>query len=217
MDSASLIDHTLLAPDASAEDVVRLCREAVENGFFSVCVSPTRVALAARELAGASPIVCSVVGFPSGAHLSQVKAAEAAAAVADGAREIDMVMDLGAAADGDWERVRSDIAAVVEASRPARVKVILETAALTDEQIVRACAAAEAAGAAFVKTSTGFSPRGGASVHAVELMRSRVGERLGVKASGGIRTAADLAAMRTAGADRIGASAGAALLEGGQR
>ncbi|MGP4976559.1 deoxyribose-phosphate aldolase [Brachybacterium tyrofermentans] len=211
MDTASLIDHTLLAPDATAQQVSTLCHEAAENGFLTVCVSPTRVAQAARELEGHATLVCTVVGFPSGAHLPSVKAAETAAAVADGAAEIDMVISLGAVEDGDWERVREDIAAVVEASGDALVKVILETALLSDAQITAACEASEQAGADFVKTSTGFAS-GGASVEAVALMRAAVGDRLGVKASGGIRDAETLHAMVGAGATRIGASAGSALL-----
>lgn len=211
MNDASLIDHTLLAPDATAEQVSALCREAVDNGFLTVCVSPTRVAQAVRELAEHPTLVCTVVGFPSGAHLSEVKAAETAAAVAQGADEIDMVLSLGAVKDGDWDAVRTDIAAVVAASGDALVKVILETALLTEDEISRACEASELAGADFVKTSTGFAS-GGATVDAVALMRSSVGDRLGVKASGGIRTAETFRAMVDAGASRIGASAGATLL-----
>ncbi|ATG54164.1 deoxyribose-phosphate aldolase [Brachybacterium ginsengisoli] len=211
MNDASLIDHTLLAPDATADQVAALCREAIDDGFLTVCVSPTRVAQAAEQLAGQPPLVCTVVGFPSGAHLSAVKAAETAAAVADGADEIDMVLSLGAVRDGDWEAVRADIAAVVEAAGDALVKVILETALLSEDEITRACEASEQAGAGFVKTSTGFAA-GGATVEAVAAMRAAVGDRLGVKASGGIRTAEAFQAMVTAGANRIGASAGATLL-----
>ena len=211
MNDASLIDHTLLAPDATADQVAALCREAIDDGFLTVCVSPTRVAQAAEQLAGQPPLVCTVVGFPSGAHLSAVKAAETAAAVADGADEIDMVLSLGAVKDGDWEAVRADIAAVVEAAGDALVKVILETALLSEDEITRACEASEQAGAGFVKTSTGFAA-GGATVEAVAAMRAAVGDRLGVKASGGIRTAEAFQAMVTAGANRIGASAGATLL-----
>jgi len=211
VNDASLIDHTLLAPDATADQVAALCREAIDDGFLTVCVSPTRVAQAAEQLAGQPPLVCTVVGFPSGAHLSAVKAAETAAAVADGADEIDMVLSLGAVRDGDWEAVRADIAAVVEAAGDALVKVILETALLSEDEITRACEASEQAGAGFVKTSTGFAA-GGATVEAVAAMRAAVGDRLGVKASGGIRTAEAFQAMVTAGANRIGASAGATLL-----
>ena len=211
MNDASLIDHTLLAPDATAGQVSSLCREAIQNDFLTVCVSPTRVAQAARELTGHPTLVCTVVGFPSGAQLPSVKAFETAAAVADGADEIDMVISLGAVKDGDWERVRADIAAVVAASGDALVKVILETVLLSDAEITAACEASEQAGADFVKTSTGFAS-GGASVEAVALMRAAVGDRLGVKASGGIRTAETFRSMVDAGASRIGASAGSALL-----
>ncbi|GAB2542497.1 deoxyribose-phosphate aldolase [Brachybacterium huguangmaarense] len=208
---ASLVDHTLLSPTATRAQIEQLCREAEDLGFFSVCVSPTRVALAAERLAGTDVAVCTVVGFPSGAHLSAVKAAETSAAVADGAQEIDMVIDLGAAKDADWTHVESDIRAVVEAAGPALVKVILETCLLTDDEIVRACEASVRAGARFVKTSTGFSTHG-ATVEHVALMRRTVGPDVGVKASGGIRTREALDAMVAAGASRIGASAGAALL-----
>lgn len=211
MHDASLIDHTLLAPDATADQVSALCREAVENEFLTVCVSPTRVAEAVRALAEHPTLVCTVVGFPSGAQLPAVKAAETAAAVADGAEEIDMVISLGDVKDGRWQRVREDIAAVVDASGDALVKVILETSVLTDDEITAACEASEQAGADFVKTSTGFAG-GGATVEAVALMRSVVGDRLGVKASGGIRTAQTFREMIRAGASRIGASAGSALL-----
>ena len=211
MSDASLIDHTLLAPDATADQVSSLCREAAENGFLTVCVSPTRVAQAARELSGHPTLVCTVVGFPSGAQLPAVKAFETSAAVADGADEIDMVISLGAVKDGDRERVRADIAAVVEAAGDAVVKVILETALLSDAEIVAACEDSELAGADFVKTSTGFAA-GGATLEAVALMRATVGDRLGVKASGGIRTAEAFRAMVDAGASRVGASAGATLL-----
>lgn len=213
MHDASLIDHTLLAPDATADQISTLCREAAENGFLTVCVSPTRVVQAVRELAEHPTLVCTVVGFPSGAQLPAVKAAETAAAVADGADEIDMVISLGDVKDGAWDRVREDIAAVVGASGDALVKVILETTLLTDEEIVAACEASEQAGADFVKTSTGFAG-GGATIEAVALMRSTVGDRLGVKASGGVRTAESLREMVAAGASRIGASAGSILLGG---
>lgn len=211
MNDATMIDHTLLAPAATAEQVSTLCSEAAENGFLTVCVSPTRVAQAVRELADHPTLVCTVVGFPSGAQLPSVKAAETSAAVAEGADEIDMVISLGAVKDGAWDLVHEDIAAVVGASGDALVKVILETALLTDDEIRAACEASEQAGADFVKTSTGFAT-GGATVEAVTLMRAAVGDRLGVKASGGIRTAETFRAMVDAGATRIGASAGATLL-----
>lgn len=211
MSIAALIDHTLLAPDVTAQHIRTLCREAVDHGFATVCVSPTRVRLAADELAGHAPRVCSVIGFPSGTHLSEIKAAETKAAVNDGADEIDMVINVGAVKDDDWDTVESDISAVVDAAGMAIVKVILEVSELTDEEITRACQAAERCGADFVKTSTGYS-RHGATAEAVSLMRRTVGDRLGVKASGGIRTHNDVATMLRAGATRIGASAGVALL-----
>ncbi|WP_373741454.1 deoxyribose-phosphate aldolase [Neisseria sp.] len=213
MNNAKLIDHTQLAAAATRAQIEKLCREAAEYGFWSVCVNPSRVAEAKALLAGSGVKVCTVVGFPLGASSTQTKAFETRAAVADGADEIDMVMNIGLAKDGDWAAVRADIAAVAEAAKPALLKVILETCLLTPEEIRRACECAVAAGADFVKTSTGFST-GGAKAEDVRLMRECVGASFGVKASGGIRTAADLEAMVAAGADRIGASAGAALLGG---
>ncbi|MEX3610822.1 deoxyribose-phosphate aldolase [Rothia sp. LK2588] len=209
--TAQLIDHTLLAPDATAAQVEKLCAEAREHEFFSVCVSPNRVALAAETLSGSAVKVCTVVGFPSGVHTTTTKAFETENAVANGADEIDMVINIGAAKDADWQLVEDDIRGVVQASDEALVKVILETCLLTDDEIVAACRAAQNAGADFVKTSTGFST-GGATTHAVRLMRETVGPDMGVKASGGVRTAQALHEMVDAGANRIGASAGAALL-----
>lgn len=210
---AARIDHTLLAPEATAADVERLCAEAQQLGVLAVCVSPSLVATAAGAVAGGGIAVAAVVGFPSGAHRSAVKAAEAERAVADGATELDMVIDLGAARSGRWGAVQADIAAVrAAAGRPARLKVIIE-AALWDEQGVRAaCAAAEAAGADFVKTSTGFHPSGGATTGAVATMAAAVGDRLGVKASGGIGTGAAALALLAAGATRLGLSRSAAVL-----
>jgi deoxyribose-phosphate aldolase len=211
---ARMIDHTLLRPEATTGQVEALCREAGELGVFSVCVSPSRLVRAARVVP-AGVALAVVCGFPSGAHRSAVKAAEAAASVEEGAAEVDMVLDLGLVKDGAWAAVRADVAAVRAAVPIPRVlKVIIESAALTDDEIVAACAASEQAGADFVKTSTGFHPAGGASVHAVELMARTVGGRLGVKASGGIRTTQDALAMIEAGATRIGASATSALLAG---
>ena len=207
-----IIDHTLLAPDATAEQIDALCQEAKDLHMGAVCVNPSRVPQCREALAGSDVTICTVIGFPLGATLSEAKAAETRAAVAAGAGEVDMVLNIGAAKDGDWSAVEADIRAVVEASGQALTKVILETCLLTDDEIRRACAAAKAAGADFVKTSTGFST-GGATVHAVALMRECVGQDMGVKASGGIRTAKDLAAMVDAGATRIGASAGKALLD----
>lgn len=207
---ARLIDHTLLKPEATAADVEALIGEARALGTWSVCVSPSM--LPVKVPAGLH--VACVCGFPSGAHTSEVKAAEAARAVADGAEEVDMVVNLALVGQGDWVGVEEDIRAVREACPAALLKVIIESAVLTDDQIVATCRAAEAAGADYVKTSTGFHPAGGASVHAVELMRATVGDRLGVKASGGIRTAETAAAMIAAGASRLGLSASAAILEG---
>lgn len=206
-----IVDHTLLAPTATPDEIEALCRDARDNRFYSVCVSPTYVARAASLVEGSDVHVCTVVGFPSGAHTSAVKAYETRVAVEDGADEIDMVMNLASAKTHDWAAVENDIRAVVEAAQGRVVKVILETCVLEDDEIVAACTAARAAGADFVKTSTGFAG-GGATTHAVQLMRETVGPDMGVKASGGIRTAADLDAMVAAGATRIGSSAGAALL-----
>ena len=207
---AQLVDHTLLKPEATRADVEALVEEGVRLGVYSVCVSPSFLPLDARGLK-----VATVVGFPSGKHHSDVKAAEAARAVRDGADEVDMVLDVGAAKSGAFEAVQSDIAAVrAAAPTPTVLKVIIESAALTDDEIVAVCRAAEAAGADFVKTSTGFHPAGGASVHAVGLMAETVGGRLGVKASGGIRSTADAVAMVEAGATRLGLSGTAAVLGG---
>lgn len=206
-----IVDHTLLAPTATPDEIEALCRDARDNRFYSVCVSPTYVARAASLVEGSDVHVCTVVGFPSGAHTSAVKAYETRAAVEDGADEIDMVMNLASAKAHDWAAVENDIRVVVEAAQGRVVKVILETCVLEDDEIVAACTAARAAGADFVKTSTGFAG-GGATTRAVQLMRETVGPDMGVKASGGIRTAADLDAMVAAGATRIGSSAGAALL-----
>jgi deoxyribose-phosphate aldolase len=211
---ARYVDHTLLKPEATAEDVTGLVDEGAELGVFSVCISPTFVAHAVKAAAGRLA-VATVCGFPSGKHLSEVKAAEAARSVADGADEVDMVIDVGAARSGDFGAVEADVAAVRAAVPHGKVlKVIIESAALTDEQIVAVCRASEAAGADYVKTSTGFHPAGGASVHAVELMSRTVGGRLGVKASGGIRTLADALAMVSAGATRLGLSGTAGVLAG---
>ncbi|MGW6131827.1 deoxyribose-phosphate aldolase [Cellulomonas sp. NPDC055163] len=207
---AQLVDHTLLKPEATRADVEALVEEGVRLGVYSVCVSPSFLPLDAKGLK-----VATVVGFPSGKHHSDVKAAEAARAVRDGADEVDMVLDVGAAKSGAFEAVQADIAAVrAAAPSPTVLKVIIESAALTDDEIVAACRAAEAAGADFVKTSTGFHPAGGASVHAVGLMAATVGGRLGVKASGGIRSTADAVAMVEAGATRLGLSGTAAVLGG---
>ncbi|QIN29011.1 deoxyribose-phosphate aldolase [Brevibacterium luteolum] len=217
-DVARMIDHTLLKPQSTAEDAAALVAEAQELGVLAVCVSPNMLPL----MNTGDLVVATVCGFPSGAHHGEVKAAEAALSVRQGAAEVDMVINLGLALAGDFKGVEAEIREVVnacaESSRAtgseAIVKVIIESAALSDEQIVAACKAAEAAGAHFVKTSTGFHPAGGASTHAVKLMRETVGDRLGVKASGGIRDAEAAQQMIDAGASRLGLSGSAAVLDG---
>lgn len=212
---ASLIDHTLLKPEATHNDIVQVCREAIGHGFASVCINPWWVPLVAAQLSGSGVKVCTVVGFPLGATLTAAKAAETIAALKQGAQEIDMVLNIGALRSADYDSVRADIAAVAEASHRARAitKVILETALLDDVQKAIACILARDAGADFVKTSTGFGPSG-ATPHDVSLMRSVVGPALGVKASGGIRTTEDFRKMIAAGANRIGASASVKIIEG---
>jgi deoxyribose-phosphate aldolase len=211
---ARIIDHTLLRADATRNDIVKICREARQYHFSSVCINPYWVPLAASELAGSSVKVCTVVGFPLGATSTEAKVAETEAALRAGAQEIDMVQNVGALLSGDPDTVQRDIAAVVEAAHRAGaiVKVILETALLDDNQKVTASRLAKMANADFVKTSTGFGPSG-ATVHDVELMRSAVGPEMGVKASGGIRTLDDVKKMVAAGATRIGASAGVKIVE----
>ena len=211
---ARLIDHTLLKPEATRADILKLCAEARQYGFASVCVNPYWVPLAAKELAGCEVKVCTVAGFPLGATTTAAKTAEAADAARKGAREIDMVINVGALRSGDNDAVRDDIEAVVKVCHDARaiVKVILETALLNDGQKATACALAKAAGADFVKTSTGFGP-GGATARDVALMRQVVGPGMGVKAAGGIRTFEDLKKMTEAGATRIGASASVKIVE----
>jgi len=210
---AHMVDHTLLKPEATPGDIAALVAEARELGTYSVCVSPSMLPIDRATLGDVK--VATVCGFPSGKHASAIKAAEAARSVADGADEVDMVIDIGAAVEGRFADVQADIAAVRAAvPAPTVLKVILESAALSDEQVVGCCRAAEAAGADFVKTSTGFHPAGGASVHAVELMAATVGGRLGVKASGAIRTGAAALAMIAAGATRLGLSGTAAVLDG---
>lgn len=211
MNIADKIDHTMLKADATSATVIRYCREAIQYGFASVCVNSCHAALVSRELSGTEIKTCCVVGFPLGAMSTAAKAFEARQAVADGAEEIDMVINIGAVKDQNWALAEDDIRAVVEASRPALVKVILETCLLTDEEKIRACEAAVSAGAAFVKTSTGFST-GGATTADVALMKKTVAGRALVKASGGIRTPEEARAMLEAGADRIGAGNGVPLL-----
>jgi deoxyribose-phosphate aldolase len=212
-DLARLIDHTLLKPEASEADVKRLCMEAREYGFASVCVNPTWVPLCAAELKGTSVKVCTVAGFPLGATATSVKVFEAEQTVKLGAREVDMVINVGALKSGRYEEVESEIRAVAETCHRGGglLKVILECALLTDQEKVIACRLSQSAGADFVKTSTGFGP-GGATAHDVELMRLVVGPEMGVKAAGGIRGYEDLQKMVAAGATRIGASASVKII-----
>lgn len=206
-----MVDHTLLTAEAGAAEVAALVVEAQKLGTYSVCVSPSQL-----PLTGTGSLKIAVVcGFPSGAHKAEVKAAEAALAVADGADEIDMVINLALATTGQYDGVRDEIAAVrAAAPAPLVLKVIIESALLTDRQIIGVCQAAEAAGADYVKTSTGFHRAGGATAHAVEVMAKAVGGRLGVKASGGIRSTQDALKMVAAGATRLGLSGSATVLEG---
>ena len=205
-------DHTLLKPDAVSSGIVKLCDEAKRYHFASVCVNPCYVPLAAKQLAGTDVNVCTVVGFPLGATDPSIKAAEAKYCIDNGATEVDMVINVGLAKEGDYQGLVKDIKTVKEACGKILLKVILETCLLTDEEIVLACKAAKEAGADYVKTSTGFS-KGGATVHAVKLMRETVGDALGVKASGGVHNLAEAQAMIDAGASRIGASASVAIME----
>jgi len=211
---AGLIDHTILKPEATRADVVKICREAREYQFASVCVNPYWVTVVKAELAGSTVKVCSVVGFPLGATSTEAKVCETAAALRAGAQEIDMVINVGALRSGDTDTVKTDIQSVVRVAHQAGaiVKVILETALLDDTQKTVASQIAKSAGADFVKTSTGFSTSG-ATVHDVALMRAAVGPNIGVKASGGIRTLQDVQAMTAAGATRIGASASVKIVE----
>ena len=213
-DWASLIDHTLLKPEATESDIKKLCEEAVQFGFASVCVNPAWVKRAAEFLKGSSVPVCTVIGFPLGATLPDVKAFEARRSIFNGAREVDMVINIGALKSGDDCLVEDDIKAVVEAAHENGIlcKVIIETALLTDEEKVRACLASKNAGADFVKTSTGFA-KGGATADDVALMRRTVGKALGVKASGGVKGIEDARAMFEAGATRIGASVGVKIAQ----
>lgn len=211
MDIAKKIDHTMLKADAATQTITRYCKEALEYGFASVCVNSCQVPLVSSLLKDSEVKTCCVVGFPLGAMLTSAKAFEASESVKAGANEVDMVINVGAVKDKNWDFVRDDIKAVVEASKPAIVKVIIETCLLTDEEKVKACELSEEAGAAFVKTSTGFST-GGATVEDIKLMRETVGDRLEVKASGGIRTPEFARDLVAAGADRIGAGNGIVLL-----
>ena len=215
MNLARMIDHTLLKPDATRFEIEQLCAEALRYGFASVCVNPSYVQTAARFLSGSPVKICTVIGFPLGATSTAAKVHEAIQAFNDGAREADMVMNIGMLKSGEHNFVRNDIAAVVEAGRTrnAVIKVILETCLLTDEEKISACSLAREAGADFVKTSTGFS-KGGAAVQDIALMRKTVGAAMGVKASGGIRTQEQALAMIAAGATRIGATASILIVTG---
>ncbi len=212
---ARWIDHTLLKPDATRQEIEKICDEAIEFGFASVCVNPTWVPLVYRKLRGHSPRVCTVVGFPLGATFPEVKARETELAVQQGADEIDMVINIGALKSGDYELVEHDIRSVVRAAGRRVVKVIIEACLLTDEEKVKACTLAKVAGANYVKTSTGFS-KGGATVKDVALMRKVVGSEMGVKASGGVRSYEEACKMVEAGATRIGASASVAIVANGK-
>lgn len=211
MDYAALIDHTILAPQATKENVKQLCKEAMEYGFHSVCVNSSFVYYCAQLLKDSDVRVCTVIGFPLGAMSTAGKVAEAEQAMADGAEELDMVIHVGMVKSGDWEYVKQDISSVTEAAKGrAIVKVILETCLLTEEEKIEACRACRECGADFVKTSTGFS-KGGATAEDVALMRRNVGPEMGVKASGGIRSLDDAKAMVEAGATRLGTSSGVAI------
>ncbi|MCW1927077.1 deoxyribose-phosphate aldolase [Bhargavaea beijingensis] len=211
---ASMIDHTLLKPEVTKEQIEELCKEAKEYKFASVCVNPYWVETAASELSGTEVKVCTVIGFPLGASTKETKAFETKDAIGKGAQEIDMVLNIGALKSGDEEAVEADIRAVVEAAAgKAIVKVIIEACLLTDDEKIIACRLSKQAGADFVKTSTGFST-GGATIEDVALMRLTVGDEMGVKASGGVRSLEDLQAMVEAGATRIGASSGVKIMQG---
>ncbi|WP_457752977.1 deoxyribose-phosphate aldolase [Thermococcus sp.] len=218
IDIAKYIDHTNLKPYATKEDIIRLCEEAKKYGFYAVCVNPYRVKLAKETLKGTDIKVASVIGFPLGATPTEVKVFEAKKALEDGADELDMVINIGALKDGDYDYVRRDIEEVVKVAheKGAIVKVIIETCYLTDEEKEIACKLAMEAGADFVKTSTGFGT-GGATVEDVKLMRRVVGDKLGVKAAGGIRTYEQALEMIKAGANRIGTSSGVKIVEGAKR
>lgn len=207
------IDHTLLKPDASQEQIETLIEEAKKYDFASVCVNPTWVSFAAQSLKGTDVKICTVIGFPLGANTPELKVFETSDAIRNGANEIDMVINIGALKSQNFDLVEKDIRAVVEAAKGTLVKVIIETSLLTDDEKVKACQIAQKAGADFVKTSTGFST-GGATVADVALMRKTVGPDMGVKASGGARSYEDALAFIKAGATRIGASSGVAIMEG---
>ncbi|EGO5822901.1 2-deoxyribose-5-phosphate aldolase [Enterococcus faecalis] len=214
MELNRMIDHTILKPEATEAAVQKIIDEAKEYNFFSVCINPCWVAFASEQLADTDVAVCTVIGFPLGANTPEVKAYEAADAIKNGANEVDMVVNIGALKSQQYDYVRQDIQGVVDAAKgKALVKVIIETALLTDEEKVKACELAKEAGADFVKTSTGFST-GGAKVADIRLMRETVGPDMGVKASGGVHNAEEALAMIEAGATRIGASTGVAIVSG---
>ncbi|EOL45339.1 deoxyribose-phosphate aldolase [Enterococcus phoeniculicola] len=214
MELNQMIDHTILKADAKEADVLRIIEEAKQHHFYSVCINPTWVSLASKELKDESVAVCTVIGFPLGANTSATKAFETKNAIENGANEVDMVINIGALKSKQYDAVQADIQAVVDAAKDkALVKVIIEISLLSDEEIIKACELAKAAGADFVKTSTGFST-GGATVEAVKIMRATVGPDMGVKASGGIHNAEEALAMVEAGASRIGTSAGVSIVSG---
>lgn len=211
---ANMIDHTVLKATTTKEDVIKVCKEAKEHNFFSVCINPTHIELAKKELEGSDVKVCTVIGFPLGANTPEVKAFETKDAIAKGADEVDMVINIGALKDKDYDLVERDIKAVVDAAnKEALVKVIIETCYLTDEEKKKACELAVKAGTDYVKTSTGFGT-GGSTPEDIKLMRDTVGPEIGVKASGGVRCKADAEAVINAGASRIGASASIAIVNG---
>lgn len=210
---AGMIDHTILKANASEAEVRKVCEEALEYGFASVCINPANISLASEMLKGSKVKVCTVIGFPLGANTSAVKAFETDDAIKNGAQEVDMVINIGKLKDKDYEYVKNDIKAVVDAAKGrALSKVIIETCLLTDEEKAKACELAKEAGADYVKTSTGFST-GGATPEDIKLMRETVGPEMGVKASGGVRTYEDAMAVLENGATRIGASASIAIVE----
>jgi deoxyribose-phosphate aldolase len=213
---AKIIDHTLLKPEATKEQIRSICEEALKYKFASVCVNPGQVSFVRDLLKGSDVKVCTVIGFPLGANASKVKAFEASEAIKEGAEEVDMVINIGRLKDKDYDYVRDDIKAVVESAKgKALTKVIIETCLLTDDEKVTACKLAKEAGADFVKTSTGFS-KGGATYEDIKLMRETVGTDMGVKASGGVRSYQDAVSFIEAGASRVGASASIAICEGGE-
>ena len=211
---ANIIDHTVLKAFSTKEDVIKVCNEAKEHGFFSVCINPTHIELAKKELEGSNVKVCTVIGFPLGANTSEVKAFETKDAIAKGAHEVDMVINIGALKDKNYDLVYNDIKAVVDAAnKEVLVKVIIETCYLTDEEKKIACELSVKAGADYVKTSTGFGT-GGSTPEDIKLMRDVVGPNIGVKASGGVRTTEDAIKVIDAGASRIGASASISIATG---